>query len=170
MSLLQLLLFLSSSYFVYSAPVLHEQRYVVIFSRNSSARIALHSRCMIVHGSTYKRRANFPSSSNYSLDYRRPVWETFLGIDWDGVLSSDCTDSQRAIIDDAVWNAYNEVLWKTMVTGSSKVDLNPSWNRFFMNDNEADRGYGWTTRGDVSTSQLLWLTVCVLDCRVSNSP
>lgn len=113
-------------------------------------------------GSTYGGRANFPSSSNFSLVYRRPVWETFLGIDWSGVLGPDCSDRQRAIIDDAVWNAYYEVLLKTIAsTGSAKVDLNPSWNRFFMNDNEADWGNGWTTRGDVSTTSQLHGSLCV---------
>ncbi|KAK5046799.1 hypothetical protein LTR84_007153 [Exophiala bonariae] len=78
----------------------------------------------------------------------RPVFEHMEGMDWQHVLDlSECNIKQQDIIEDAFHTAAYVILIPTILDGG-KIDLNNAWNRFFMNDNEAAWGYGWTTRGD----------------------
>ena len=73
------------------------------------------------------------------------------GFDWTGAFKGtpgDYTNAQARILAEALKMAVLSVL--ALAKHGKKIDNNLAWSVFFMNDNQADWGHGWTTRGPVS--------------------
>jgi hypothetical protein len=76
------------------------------------------------------------------------------GFNWTATFTTEgCSIAQAHALVEAARVGVQDML---SYAAKYKVDNNADWNRFFMNDGEADWGYGWTTRGDVSSDYMAW--------------
>ena len=85
------------------------------------------------------------SGRTWEQDYLLAT-QKFPGIAFNELFGS-CGKTKGQWVIEATRVAVDDMLHEAL---HGKIDNNADWNRFFMNDGEADGNHGWTRNGDVS--------------------